>query len=71
MTLEPPAHEHDCRMCTYVGPDSPQPGEPRVNQVDMWICGNSLIRRYSSDPPDYGASGQTYPQARSESLRHE
>lgn len=51
-----PAHDHDCEGCIYVGSDAPQPGERRVNQVDMYICNNSLIRRYSSEPSDYGSS---------------
>jgi hypothetical protein len=49
-------HEHDCPNCTYLGADGPQDYEPSVNQVDMYICGNSIIRRYSSEPSDYGCS---------------
>lgn len=55
-----PAHKHDCRACLFVGADTPQKGERRVNRVDMWIHPNrsgmhTLIRRYSSDPPDYAS----------------
>ena len=57
--MEQPVHQHDCDICVFVGADTPQPGEPRVNQVDMYvhpsahIYNRSLIRRYSSSGPDY------------------
>lgn len=51
-----PAHKHDSNCCVFVGGDSPQPGERRVNQVDMYVCHNSLLRRYSSEGNDYGSS---------------
>lgn len=49
-----PLHEHDCKVCKFVGEDVPLPGEPRVNRVDMYVHGTKLIRRYSSEPGDYG-----------------
>jgi hypothetical protein len=49
-------YEHDCHKCTYLGADSPQEHERKVNQVDMYICGNSILRRYGSEPADYGCS---------------
>ncbi len=54
-------HTHDCEDCIFVGGDGPQPGEPRVNQVDMYVhlhakpFGTTLIRRYSSDGPEYAS----------------
>jgi hypothetical protein len=60
--IDGPAHDHDCGECVFVGGDAPVDGEKPVNQVDMWIHlhdnhggGPSLIRRYSSDPPDYSS----------------
>lgn len=56
-TIESPAFEHDCEKCIFVGGDTPQDGEPRVNQVDMYLHRSpnrtTLIRRYSSEPSDY------------------
>ncbi len=56
-----PAHTHDCDECIFVGADGPVEGEPRTNQVDMYVhlstrpFGGSLIRRYSSEGADYGS----------------
>jgi hypothetical protein len=54
-----PAYEHDCADCRFVGTDHPVAGEPAVNQVDMYVHVSpqhyTLIRRYSSDPPNYGS----------------
>lgn len=57
-----PAYTHDCLACHFLGQDSWQPGEPQCNIVDLYICNQArtrslyaLIRRYSSDPPNYGA----------------
>lgn len=52
--MDTPAHEHDCSECVFVGGDAPQVGEPRVNQVDMYVSECSYpLRRYSSRPDDY------------------
>jgi len=51
----PPVHDHDCERCRYVGADAPQQGEPRCNQVDMYICKSSLVRRYGSEGARYGS----------------
>ncbi len=56
-----PVHTHDCEACIFVGAEAPAAGEPRTNQVDLYIHlhdrpgGNTLIRRYSSEGADYGA----------------
>lgn len=61
--VEEPAFEHDCSACIFVGGDSPQPGEPPVNQVDMYVhrgpSSLTLIRRYGSEPADYAS--RSYP----------
>ncbi|MFO7296585.1 MAG: hypothetical protein C0P72_011270 [Clostridia bacterium] len=58
-----PLYDHDCPYCKYLGIDTPAPGEPQVNAVDMYICVRdknpnyySIIRRYSSEPNDYGCT---------------
>ncbi len=44
-----PIHEHDCDNCTFLGTDK--------KETDWYVCGppdmRSLIRRHSSDGPDY------------------
>jgi hypothetical protein len=37
MLAAEPAHDHDCENCIFVGADFAQPGEPPVNQVDMYV----------------------------------
>lgn len=56
-----PLYEHDCEVCRFLGHDSPHLGEPRCNGVDLYICmqgrlaeGYALIRRYGSEPSNYG-----------------
>lgn len=61
LTDREPAYEHDGGCCVFVGVDEPREHERRVNQVDMYIClrrdgYHALIRRYSSEPADYGCS---------------
>ena len=58
-----PIHDHDCPHCKYLGSDTPAPGEPRCNVVDMYICTRgreqphyALIRRYGSEPSNYGCA---------------
>lgn len=48
-----PAHQHDCSRCLFVGIDTALVGEPETNQVDLYTCQSSLIRRFSSRPDDY------------------
>lgn len=63
-----PIHDHDCPHCKYLGTDTPAPGEPRCNVVDMYICTQgredpedfTLIRRYSSEPSDYACAHLGY-----------
>ena len=56
---EGPAFEHDCPQCVFVGADHPQQGEPRVNQIDMYVHRSPshtiLIRRYGSEPSNYSS----------------
>ena len=56
---EIPVYEHDCDHCIYLGSDHPRGGERQVNAVDLYYhdtpSGPTLIRRYSSDGPDYSA----------------
>lgn len=56
---DPPLYEHDCGRCRHLGTDVGHPGEPRNNGVDLYVCegpsGATLIRRYSSEPSNYGA----------------
>ena len=54
-----PVHDHDCEGCIFVGSDVPWDGEPRCNQVDLYVClqpsgDHCLIRRYSSEGSQYG-----------------
>ena len=57
-----PTYDHDhCQLCRFVGTSEPEPGEPRANVVDIWICRDTrgravLIRRYSSVPSDYACA---------------
>jgi hypothetical protein len=56
--LSEPIYEHDCTTCLYLGSDAALQGDRLVNQVDVYIhlnpSGNhTIIRRYSSHPPDY------------------
>lgn len=58
-----PIYEHDCPHCKYLGVDTPAPGEPKSNVVDMYICTQgrekqwfALIRRYGSEPANYGCT---------------
>jgi hypothetical protein len=58
-----PIYEHDCSNCRYIGTDEPRSHNEKVsscNGVDMYVCGSgplmSVIRRRSSDGPDYSSA---------------
>lgn len=55
-----PLYDHDCRQCVYLGTEPPEPGDPRVNGVDLYVCVGprtiSLIRRWGSDRASYGST---------------
>lgn len=44
--LVAPRHQHDCDACRFVGMEGP---------VDVYVCGESIIRRFGSDGPDYSS----------------
>lgn len=58
-----PVHDHDCDDgCIFVGANGPVAGEPRVNQVDLYVHlrphgDHELIRRYGSAGADYSCFG--------------
>lgn len=59
-TIEP--YAHDCDKCVFVGWYS------RVDPpANIYLCGNTVIIRYSSDPPDYW-SGSAFPGNRPHSV---
>ena len=41
-----PRHAHDCDCCRYVGYDG---------GADVYTCGESVIRRFSDEGPDYSS----------------
>ena len=61
MLEDPPAYEHDCQHCIFLGQDSRVNGEPLCNIVDLYIHKGpqtiSLLRRYSSEPSAYSSTG--------------
>ena len=44
-----PRWEHDCEKCEFKGTHFDQSG----NAIDFWICGKTLIFRFSNEPSDY------------------
>jgi hypothetical protein len=46
-------YKHDCGRCKWVGwyhhPGSPLP-------ANVYLCGETVVIRYSDDPPDYWSS---------------
>jgi hypothetical protein len=69
-----PIHTHDCEVCQFLATVAPLPGEPRTNGVDLYICRRALIgdftliRRYSSDPPNYGCLAGRWDGVRARSI---
>lgn len=64
-------YDHDCDACIFLGQDERLSGEPLCNGVDLYICIQGrqpedycLIRRYSSEPSNYGAVNIKYASAR-------
>lgn len=62
-------YEHDCPDCVYLGEDVRFGGEPACNVVELYIHGDTLIRRYSSEPSNNGAmpvryAGERYAKAK-------
>ena len=50
-------YTHDCDKCRFLGIDTPMPGEPKCDGVDMYVCkrilSTTVLRRYSSGPSHY------------------
>jgi hypothetical protein len=62
VTLDKPAHVHDCTGCTFLGTiDAPADREMYpTGKIDLYVCGPypgerraSVIARRSDDGPDY------------------
>lgn len=60
-----PTHEHDCAACVFLGAkvDDDRENNDRAEVVDFYACPSrdgqamELVRRFSSEPSDYGAMG--------------
>jgi len=60
-----PLYTHDCDKCRFLGIDVRRHGEPQCNGVDMYVCESVLgrpllLRRYSSEGPNYGCLDVEY-----------
>ena len=51
-----PKFQHDCTTCIYLGTTAVgilQNGKQTLRYVDHYICGRTVLARYSDEPSDY------------------